>query len=58
MECHQRPSIALWVHPFRGAEGGREGRWVKARFHEPMNHNDERNKTADEWRLTKNNRSV
>ena len=25
----------------------------KARFHEPTNHDDERNETADEWRLTK-----
>ena len=25
----------------------------KARFHEPTNHDDERNKTADEWKLTK-----
>ena len=31
---------------------------VKARFHEPTNHDDERNKTADEWKLTKSNRSV
>ena len=31
---------------------------LKGQFHEPTNHDDERNKTADEWKLTKNNRSV
>ena len=31
---------------------------LKARFHEPANHQDERNKTADKWKLTQNNRLV
>ena len=31
---------------------------LKVWFHEPTNHDDERDKTADKWKLTKNNRSV
>ena len=31
---------------------------LKGWFHEPTNHDDERDKTANEWKLTKNNRSV
>ena len=31
---------------------------IKGWFHEPTNHDDERDKTAGEWKLTKNNRSL